>query len=220
MVNPETGEQFLATLVDFDVVLAKRGVEILDWDAARYNAVVVEEVEIPGIPFPIPIPIWRGWASVDARVEGLTLRFVATHLEPGEDHPDIQEAQGNELIAILDGEELPHIAVGDFNSAADGSTTPTFGNFIGAGFEDAWGKRGEGHTCCQEGDLLNHQAILDRRFDLILMRGDFGLEEPGVRGAVHATIFGNKVGDKTASGLWPSDHAGVAANIMLLRRAD
>jgi endonuclease/exonuclease/phosphatase family metal-dependent hydrolase len=220
LFDPATGNQGQATLVDFDVVLARGDVTVDPSSVAfdNYDAVVVEEAEIPGYGT-VPIPIWRGWASIVATVEGLTFRFVVTHLEPGEENPDIQEAQGDELIAALAGETLPLVVVGDMNSAADGSTTPTYGNLIDdGGFTDAWKGRGDGYTCCQEPDLLNVPSILDRRVDLILLRGDFGLMEPGFGGSVKARIFGNKVADLTPSGLWPSDHAGVVATIKLPRR--
>ncbi|HSG80656.1 MAG TPA: endonuclease/exonuclease/phosphatase family protein, partial [Gemmatimonadota bacterium] len=213
--------QGVATLVDLDVILARGDVAVNPSSVVfdNYEAVVVEEAEIPGYGT-VPIPIWRGWASIVATVEGLTFRFVVTHLEPGEENPDIQEEQGDELIAALAGETLPLVVVGDMNSAADRSTTATYGHMIDTGgFTDAWKTRGDGYTCCQQPDLLNVPSILDRRVDLILLRGDFGLAEPGFRGAVHAEIVGNEVADLTPSGLWPSDHAGVVATIKLPRRS-
>lgn len=213
--------QGVATLVDLDVILARGDVAVNPSSVVfdNYEAVVVEEAEIPGYGT-VPIPIWRGWASIVATVEGLTFRFVVTHLEPGEENPDIQEEQGFELIDALADETLPLVVVGDMNSAADRSTTATYGHLIDTGgFTDAWKTRGDGYTCCQQPDLLNVPSILDRRVDLILLRGDFGLAEPGFRGAVHAKIVGNKVADLTPSGLWPSDHAGVVATIKLPRRS-
>ncbi len=46
--------------------------------------------------------------------------------------------------------------VGDFNSAADGSSTPTYG-LLTARLRDAWSVRGPapGYTCCQEPTLTN-----------------------------------------------------------------
>jgi hypothetical protein len=210
-----TGYSLIA-LADLDVILVKDGVNYSNPYFKRFDT-----NEIVGLAGQ-ELEIYRGWASIDLSIEGLDFRFVTTHLEP-ESTPEIQVAQGDELLVGLDEVagiygDLPVIVTGDINSAADGSDTPTYGNLADAGFKDAWGKRGGGLTCCQAEDLLSPWE-LTRRVDVILLRGDFGLYEPGVLGAVHATIFGNKEADRTPSGLWPSDHAGVAANIFLPMRA-
>jgi hypothetical protein len=219
--NSPTGLS-LIMLNDLDVILARADVGVSAAHDNNFDINLQVPIVIPGAP-PTTIEVTRGWAAADVTVEGLNFRFVTTHLEPGETSPAIQVAQGLELLedlASLPNPGIPTVLTGDMNSAADGSTTPTYGILTNQGsFTDAWGKRGGGDTCCQLGDLLNHRSILTRRFDLILLRGDFGLAQPGVRGAVHATIFGNKVGDKTPSGLWPSDHAGVTAVINQPRRA-
>ncbi len=210
-----TGYSLIA-LTDLDVILVKDGVNYSNPYAKRFDT--NEVVQLQGHE----MVIYRGWASIDLSIEGLDFRFVTTHLEP-ESTPAIQVAQGNELLAGLSEVagiygDLPVIVTGDINSAADGSDTPTYGNLADAGFKDAWGKRGDGLTCCQAEDLLSPWD-LTRRVDVILLRGDFGLHEPGILGAVHTTIFGNKEADRTPTGLWPSDHAGVAADIFLPMRA-
>ncbi len=198
-------------LTDFDVILARNDVVVSNPRHGEYAARL--EVRVGGAPFPIR----RGWASVDARVRGLSFRFLTTHLEPREEDPAIQVTQGNELLAAVDSLNdhhgwLPTIVTGDLNSAADGSETPTYGNLIAAGFTDAWGDQG-GNTCCQAGHLLNRPSQLDRRYDLILLSRDFEVAAPDFRGAIRATTLGDLESDRTRSGLWPSDHAGVAATI-------
>jgi hypothetical protein len=47
--------------------------------------------------------------------------------------------------------------------------------------------------------------MLDERIDLILVRN--------TDGSFFTTMVGDKPQDKTPSGLWPSDHAGVFASI-------
>jgi len=37
-------------------------------------------------------------------------------------------------------------------------------------------------------------------------------------GGVHATVVGDESADRTPSGLWPSDHAGVVASLTLSRQ--
>jgi hypothetical protein len=214
LFDPETGVQGAATLVDFDFILARGDVTVSDPQAANFDNVVVEVVDIPGMG-QVPIPILRGWASIDAVVDGFAFRFVVSHLEPGEDNPDVQEAQGFELMAALENEELPIVLVGDMNSAANRTTTPTYGNFIDiGGYVDTWNRLIPGYTCCQQSDLLNWRSVLDKRVDLILVSGDFELWRRNRR-AVRSWLVGNRFWDKTPSGLWPSDHAGVITSLRL-----
>ena len=50
---------------------------------------------------------------------------------------------------------------------------------------------------------------MTERIDFVLFRGGFK--------AKHTYLVGDKVRDKTPSGLWPSDHAGVIARIRMHR---
>lgn len=102
------------------------------------------------------------------------------------------------------------ILVGDYNSRADGTGTPTYSNLTGAGFTDAWsvaplGKLG--NTFGHEPLLRNTTVNLTQRIDLLLFRGSVS--------AVDADVVGDELGDRTPSGLWPSDHAGLMARIGL-----
>jgi endonuclease/exonuclease/phosphatase family metal-dependent hydrolase len=135
---------------------------------------------------------------------------VNTHLEPS--HPGIQVAQAEELLAGPMDTPLPVVLIGDLNSAAGGvgspspSDPPTYDNLIAAGFTDAWtATRGDraGETWGHDEDLRNPEPHLSVRFDFILTRGDIA--------ASTANLVGEKPGDRTPSGLWPSDHAGVWA---------
>jgi|SRR5216684_8942764 len=119
----------------------------------------------------------------------------------------IQVAQANELLQGPGNTDLPLVFVGDLNSNADGSSTPTYGNLIAAGFADVWNiaGSGSGFTCCQADDLLNPISSLSSRIDLVLFRGDFDV--------IDVDIVGEDPDDRTPSGLWPSDHAGVMATL-------
>jgi endonuclease/exonuclease/phosphatase family metal-dependent hydrolase len=99
--------------------------------------------------------------------------------------------------------------MGDFNSNADGTGTPTYSKLKDAGFIDAWTVKGKGtgFTCCQSEDLLNQNSSLDERSDLVLFRGDFKVKD--------IKVVGNSQNDRTISGLWPSDHAGVVTTLKL-----
>jgi hypothetical protein len=216
------GECLLIRLTDFDLVVARSDVETVNPQANRFT------YNLGAPPFldpAIPFPIYRGWASIDATIDGLTLRFASTHLEPA-DRADgsivpeleaLQRLQAGELAASV-GTDLPIVAVGDFNTDAYGASTATYEDLLSFGFEDAWSQSGGGMTCCQTEDLSIRKPIRDRRVDLILLRGEFGLGQPGVDGAVRTRVLGNRPADLSETGLWPSDHAGVLATMKLPRR--
>jgi endonuclease/exonuclease/phosphatase family metal-dependent hydrolase len=153
----------------------------------------------------------RGWASVDVKMSGRSFRFATTHLDPVV--PAIRLAQANEVIQGI-GTALPVILVGDFNAVPNDSSDPTYQTFQLANFDDAWALRrpfDPGFTCCQDGDLKNPKSQLTTRVDWVLFRGR-------LRGDFHvldAELIGERRNDRTPSGLWPSDHAGVAVKLRL-----
>ena len=83
-----------------------------------------------------PITIVRGWSAVDVKLRGRRVRFLNTHLEASS--APVQVAQANELLAGPANTRLPLILLGDFNSPAEGTGTPTYANLLAAGFADAW----------------------------------------------------------------------------------
>jgi len=90
----------------------------------------------------------------------------------------------------------------------DGTGTETYGNLIEAGFEDAWSAThpGElGNTWGHDADLLNTTVNLTQRLDLVLFRSNLC--------ALDADVVGDELSDRTPSGLWPSDHAGVVGTL-------
>ncbi len=192
-------------LTDHEVILARSDVQIANILEQNFTTNLVVPIGGPGGP---TVTVLRGWVSVDATIDGKTFRFVSTHLEPPEIAPQVQIAQTEELMQQLSGTNLPIVFVGDFNSAADGSSTATYSNLIAAGFTDVWtqgASTGAGLTCCQEDLLRNAASILIKRIDLILVRGGFDF--------LDAALVGADPAERTASGLWPSDHAGVTATL-------
>jgi endonuclease/exonuclease/phosphatase family metal-dependent hydrolase len=161
----------------------------------------------------VPVINKRGWASVDATVFGHTLRFVTTHLDVTPPFV-IQRAQAAEALQTAVLTTLPTVFIGDFNTdPRDDPSNPTFPTYqllIGAGFSDAWKERYPslpGFTCCQAADLLNPVSTLDTRIDLLLTRGSVSVQD--------IKLVGDRASDRTASGLWPSDHAGLAATLRI-----
>jgi endonuclease/exonuclease/phosphatase family metal-dependent hydrolase len=167
------------------------------------------KLTVPTILGPFSDP--RGWAAVDVKMRGHRFRLVTTHLDSVS--PAIRVAQAGELLQTAANTSLPVIMAGDFNIAADTSLDPSFPGYqaiINAGFSDVWrSKRGAdpGFTAHQAANLLNPTSQLSHRIDLVLVRGGFGVTD--------ISLIGNQPSDRTASGLWPSDHAGVAATLRL-----
>ena len=152
--------------------------------------------------------ISRSWVSVDVSFDnGDKVRVVSTHLEALS--PVIQELQADELIDWSGNTHLAIIFIGDFNSNAAGTGTKTYTKLKDVDFIDAWSLKGKGtgFTCCQADDLLNQNSSLTERIDLVMFQGNFEVKDIG--------SVGNSQNDRTISGLWPSDHAGIVATLIL-----
>ncbi len=200
-------------LEDFDVVLARADVAITNVIAQRYAAQVSVPLGALGT-----IDLVRGWVQVDATVGGRTVRFVSTHLEPQETSLPLQLVQSGELIASLAGSPYPVVIAGDLNSdPLDPAPLTSYDQFAAAGFYDAWlsraGSRTEsGYTCCTSSNLLDVPAGHHKRIDLVLARPVGRARGQAIR-PVQFDVFGDAPADRTESGLWASDHAGVMATI-------
>jgi hypothetical protein len=200
-------------LIDYEVILARGDVAIAEVEQRNFSTNLT--IPVGGVP----VTLTRGWAAVRATVDGRSYRFVSTHLEPAnvpELYP-LQMAQAAELLQAYSGETLPLIFVGDFNSNADGTSSPTYQTLIDAGFVDMWSQahpREPGYSCCQASDLRNPASQLVKRVDLILVRHRTN-PVGRLTGGVHVDIVGEDPMDRTPSGLWPSDHAGFVARLML-----
>lgn len=216
-------------VIDRDVILAREdvGTEVVDLtesgfcrqslDGCNYNVVASANTPVG------PIDFERGVVAVDAVVGNFPVRLFNTHLEVRNVDPTnplspyIQAAQAFELIALLDflpnPGNAPIIVVGDINSSPEDlpiyTIVPPYMQLELAGYVDAWTlRRGKpsGFTCCQAENLLNSESNLYERDDVI-----FFSELPVNK--VKAILVGNDEIDKTPSGLWPSDHAGVVARM-------
>ncbi|MBT2540693.1 endonuclease/exonuclease/phosphatase family protein [Streptomyces sp. ISL-44] len=208
-------------LTDRDVLLARTDLpahvfSVANPQAARFQAHVPLCRPVFGCvpPDNAPIRIERGWVAADATVRGRTTRVVTTHLEPAA--PTIQEAQADELLAGPLNTKLPTVLLGDLNSAAGGvgatpgTATQSHNKLLAAGFTDAWTAtrpRNPGFTCCQAPDLRNLTSNLSQRIDYVLFRGKVT--------ALATKRVGHTQADRTPSGLWPSDHAGVRGVLRL-----
>lgn len=197
-------------LTDRDAVLVRGDVAWGDAQADQFNA------HIPAFGS----GVYEGWASVVATIGGRDYRFVSTHLE-FQQAKDVNEAQADELVALLEDETRPTILVGDFNSDAYGllpeKATASYGKMLDAGFADTWswpGRHNAGLTCCQADDLLNSFGTYDERVDFVFTRNLPQVKNAGTL-VLGRTLVGDRPGDRTISGLWPSDHAGLVTTFLV-----
>ncbi|MFJ3306186.1 endonuclease/exonuclease/phosphatase family protein [Streptomyces sp. NPDC086549] len=213
-IVPEEDIEAPSTL-GFDVRLSVRNVILARVGPSRPVKVSNLQVQTYAIQHVQPSPVGsitsrNGWASVDATVDGRTFRFVTTHLEPLPPF-SVQRAQAQDLVASAADTDLPVVFAGDFNTTANDPQNPTFPTYqflLNSGFTDAWREKhptDPGFTCCQAPDLKNPVSALSLRIDLVLFRGDFGVKN------IH--LVGDRQSDRTPSGLWPSDHAGIVATL-------
>ncbi|MGW0750766.1 endonuclease/exonuclease/phosphatase family protein [Streptomyces sp. NPDC002587] len=206
-------------LTDRDVLLARTDLParvffVANAQTGRFQNFVPICRPVLGCPPSPALQVRRGWVAADATVRGHTARVVTTHLEPAA--PAVQEAQAGELLAGPLNTTLPTVLLGDLNSAADGvgatpgTATRSHASLLAAGFTDAWSAtraRSPGFTCCQAADLRNSASSLSQRIDYVLLRG-------GVTARASDRV-GEARADRTPSGLWPSDHAGVWSLLQL-----
>lgn len=196
------------SLVDFDVLLVKRGVEVSTTTAQNFSNNL--GTVAPGVI------LKRGWVTAIVTIDGTELTLASTHLESGNftGLDQLRAAQAQELVGSLD-PARPTVLMGDLNDAP-GSLM--YQVLVGAGFTDVWRALRPGvvgNTCCHAGDLSNRVPHLTQRLDYIFARG---LERP------HAGLIGkvDRLGEVPAdrlagsvSQIWPSDHAGLAARLRL-----
>ena len=196
------------TFSDRDVILVNEQTRRLQWGKPRSGTYQEQLSFTPPVPESPPVSFRRGWTSIDGRFRGRSFHFVNTHLETAS-APKVQQLQAEELLAGPAFGRGADLVVGDFNSAADGSTTPTYG-VLTTRLRDAWRVRhgALGYTCCQPPTLTNPTSQLSRRIDLILVRG----ARP-----VSARVVGAVPFAATAP-FWASDHAGVVAALQLGER--
>jgi endonuclease/exonuclease/phosphatase (EEP) superfamily protein YafD len=157
-----------------------------------------------------PLTLTEGWASADATLGGHTVRFVTTHLADGSDA--VSSAQAAELVGGPLSTDLPVIMTCDCNATP---ATATYATLTAAGLKDSWAQAEPGQpgfTCCQDttlqNALLNPASTLTSRIDYIFSRGG-GLKATGDQ------IIGADPGSRSSpSGFWPSDHAGLIAELV------
>lgn len=186
-------------LLDRDMILIRKesGLKVLKKQEANFKTNLV--TKLGGQSF----EKLRGWSSIDVSFNEQIFRVITTRLEA---FSPVNLRQGNELLDGPANTTLPTIVLGTFNVNNEIAKPPTtYGNFLHAGFQDAWTEAGHGQglTCCQDPDLLNAFSTLSRRIDCILYKNGW---KP-----IESKIIGVEQQDRTQTALWTSDHAGIIA---------
>lgn len=203
------------TYTDGDAILVRH--DVTSTDPAKGHYPTQASLTVGGVTF----DNLRGWNAVTLHVNGGNYRFVNTHLEI-QTFRAVQEAQAGELAALLAGETLPVILVGDFNSAANPSApasdkTDSYRILRNAGFADLELREPRSSfmvTCCHLADLSDAVPTFDQRLDLVLAR--MGAAGFGGQSAMEVVIGQRFLvdpdgvpGNADDYHLWPSDHAAV-----------
>jgi hypothetical protein len=198
------GADFDASLTMRDVILVRRGTKVKLGKTRKGHFDTRYEPSVGGIP----IPVDRGWASVEAKIRGKRFRFIDTHLEAFGD-PKIREAQAKELVAGPLDTKKQVILVGDLNSGIARHNEPerpgddlAFRALARFGMKD----RGAIQSCCYD-NIFDPNSVLDHTVDHVLTK-------PGLK-KIRAYVTGDDASERTASGLWPSDHGGVVSRLQL-----
>jgi endonuclease/exonuclease/phosphatase family metal-dependent hydrolase len=203
------------SLTDLDVILVdSRRVQVLSSATHVFSANL--GVVAPGVN------LQRGWVSIVASISGQTYTIANTHTEgtgPEELLLGLHQLQVSELVASI-GTSTPAIVMGDFNTTPG---TPAYAAMQEGGFVDLWGALhpgARGFTCCHLADLSDAVAPFQKRIDYIWTRG---LGDARGRGGVTGQIerYGDVPSDRIRNSagdlIWPSDHAGLTANVLIRR---
>lgn len=169
------------------------------------------------------VEIHRGWNSVDVATGTTKFRFINMVLETPP-FPMIQAIQGAELLIGPAFTSMPVVLVGDSNSdgsVPNSSNSHTYNLLVGSGFKDAWSTANPGnpgYTWGNDPDLRNTNAMSYQ----IFLQGPFRMDLIMSRGPFQASSM-KRVGvlptERTATGMWPSDHAGIVAKLKLTNQS-
>ncbi|MEX1143134.1 MAG: endonuclease/exonuclease/phosphatase family protein [Thermoleophilaceae bacterium] len=211
-VEGPTSGDFDVRLTMRDVILAKKrkGMRILRRGGGNFDAAIALETQAG------TFTSTRGFAWADVKLRGKRFRFVDTHLEAFGN--EVRTAQAAELVAPGGPARVRGrvILVGDLNSDPEGDTGPgpepdAWQVLVDAGLRDTWPwlyPNRPGHACCIQDPGLMGPATFTHRIDDVLAKGRLR--------PLNARIVGTHPRrSRTRSGLWASDHGGLAVRIKL-----
>jgi endonuclease/exonuclease/phosphatase family metal-dependent hydrolase len=206
-------------LTDRDVILVRSeaGVRIEGSGGAHYSSRF--EVKLGDTTFPFV----RGYAWADVAVGSARVRFITTHLEAHSSR--LARRQAQELLNGPAADTGRSIVIGCDCNSNPASPAARSGLPIGSGaayrlitndhgFRDLWlderGRAGSGNTAWLNELVNEKEADFERRVDLVLARPASSAQIAASR----VEITGDQPSDRDpVSKLWPSDHAGVVAQL-------
>lgn len=191
-----------------DVMLRRANLpwlQVTDVHTGSYATTVSFDTPIGPLSFP------RQWIAADVRVRGESARVITTHLESVAAF--FRTAQAGELLAGPADTSMPVAIMGDLNAEA-GDVGDSAATIIADGFADAWAAvhgAADGSTFGHDALLRDPTTVLDEQIDFVLTRGGLVITDVRRTGVDP---------DPTLSPLgvlYPSDHAGVVADLVLPR---
>jgi hypothetical protein len=135
-----------------------------------------------------------------------TFRFITARLD---DHdPGVAAEQAGELLAGPAQAQIQEAITGDFGFPAGSTAYEEM--LLAGGYYDTWMRRDAGLPGFTSGEpsLADPVRELQARTDFLFIRDGF------TTGPV--ALLGTLPGDRVPSGLWPSDHAGLQNDLILI----
>jgi hypothetical protein len=204
------------TMRDAILMRVDPGLTVLDSGSANYATRFVVGIG------PVSYTFLRGYAWADVAAGAKTLRFIDTHLES--EFSIFALGQAHELLAGPAAVGKTVVIACDCNSDPlnDNGKPPVdltphsapYNFIVGSGFADEWlqfAPAEEGWTSGLS-ELVNDPTAegFDHRIDMVFARTAGGQ----IAGVDKGQVTGNQVSDRDpATGLWPSDHAGVVLRL-------
>lgn len=201
------GERFDVRLTDRDVVLVRDDLDVRRTDDGSYSLNVRATLDDG-----TRVSVTRGWALATVELADARFTFVTTHLAVASRL--VREVQATELAGVVGRREGPVLLAGDLNTTPVGDQSAAYERLVDGGLRDVSAAVTDdlGPTCCQGELLRNQRSRLGIRVDHVMSAG------PVVPLAARRTDTDpeDRVAAVTPDGevrLWPSDHAGVVADV-------
>jgi endonuclease/exonuclease/phosphatase family metal-dependent hydrolase len=199
------------TMRDVILVKADKSVKFSKAKTGHFSNLLV--VELQGVK----IPVTRGWASIDAQIDGgRKIHFVDTHFEsfdPASEVPSIRSKQAGEMLAGPLKSKLATILVGDLNSDDD-TVEPgdqqAYRTLLAGGMRERSTDKPLG--CCLNASLIGESgggniADFDHQVDHVMTA------DPKTVKLKASSVTGRT----PVNGFWDSDHAGLFSSLELRR---
>lgn len=199
-------------------------VSLTDSDVMLVDADRVDVTAAQGHTFQINVPpigalvIERGYVVADLVIDDREYRVVTAHTEPdfaNQPLGQLRAAQAAEIAGVL-GTAPRAVVMGDLNDEPGSLLYDVLVD--DAELLDVWAELrpgAKGFTAPHPYTLDDRVPQFDRRIDHIMVRG---IPTPSGRLQGSITLFGDHPSERVAGSdgvIWPSDHAGVIASLLI-----